>query len=109
MKYKVDDLPDAALPSLEELTGDMRYLANLVGVRMALKISELFDCTPIRLYGHRRWILNYRDSKIRAEYDSGNISGVELARKYGLSDRQIWNIIGKEPGDDRQLRLFADC
>jgi Mor family transcriptional regulator len=105
-KYTVDDLPEDALPRLSDLSGDLRMVANLVGVRMALKISELFDGTPARLYGHRRWLLGWRDKIIREEYDNGEISGVDLARKYGLSDRQIWNILGKVEGDDRQLRLF---
>lgn len=105
-RYSIDNLPDDALPEMEELAGDLRILAELVGVRMALKISERFDGTPARLYGHRRWLTRFRDGKIREEYDRGGVSGVELARRYGLSDRHIWNILGKVEGENQQLMLF---
>lgn len=104
--YKVDKLPDEALPEIDELKGDLRMLAELVGVRLSLQISELFDGTPARLYGHRRWLVNWRDRQIRAEYDRGGISVVDLARKFGISERHAYNILGQEPGEDRQLRLF---
>jgi len=38
-----------------------------------------------------------RNRRIRAEYDAG-VGVAELARKYDLSERQIWNILGR--GDD---------
>ena len=104
--FTVDKLPDDALPAIDDLGGDMRMLAELAGVRLALRISELFGGTPLQLYGHRKWIIRYRDAVIRAEYDAGGISAVALARKYGISDRHIWNILGQAPVDDRQLRLF---
>lgn len=104
--YTIDKLPDEALPEIDELKGDLRMLAETVGVRQALQISELFDGTPARLYGHRRWLLKWRDRQIRADYDKGGISVVDLARKYGVSERHVYNILGQEPGEDRQLRLF---
>jgi len=104
--YTIDKLPDEALPAVVELKGDLRMLAEKVGVRLALQISELFDGTPARLYGHRRWLVVWRDRQIRAEYDKGGVSVVDLARKYGLSERHVYNILGQEPGEDRQLRLF---
>jgi Mor family transcriptional regulator len=105
-RYTVDNLPDEALPKLGELNGDLHLLAEHCGVRTALRISELFDGTPARLYGHRRWLREWRDKQIRAEYDKGGISAVDLARKYRISERQIYNILGFEPGEERQLRLF---
>lgn len=106
MSYTIDDLPDEYLPEIDELSGDLRMLAEKVGVRTALQISALFDGTPARLYGHRRWVLKWRDKEIRAEYDKGGISIIDLARKVGLSDRHVLTILGKEPGEDKQLRLF---
>ncbi len=105
-RYTVDSLPENALPELAEITGDLRILAEIVGMRIALQISERFDSTPLRLYGHRRWLIRWRDKQIRADYDKGGISVVDLARKYGLSDRHVYNILGTEPGEDRQLTLF---
>lgn len=105
-RYTVDKLPEDALPDIEELSGDLRLLAEVVGVRLALRISELFDGTPARLYGHDRWLRRLRDKEMRAEYDRGGISVVDLARKYGVSERHAYNILGMEPGEDRQLKLF---
>ena len=105
-RYTVDKLPEEALPDIEELSGDLRLLAEVVGVRLALRISELFGGTPVRLYGHDRYLRRLRDKEMRAEYDRGNISVVDLARKYGVSERHTYNILGMEPGEDRQLKLF---
>ena len=77
--YTVNSLPDEALPDLAELNGDMRILAEEVGVRMALRIAELFGGTSLQLYGHKKWIIRWRDQVIRAEYDAGGISVVEKA------------------------------
>ncbi len=106
MSYTIDDLPDECLPELDELSGDLRMLAEKVGVRKALEISELFNGTPARLYGHHRWVVRQRDREMRKEYDRGGISVVDLARKYKVSERQAYTILGQEPGEDRQLRLF---
>lgn len=105
-RYRVADLPDGALPKLEDLHGDLRILAEKVGVRLALEISELFDSTPARLYGHDRIWRRWRDQQMRAEYDLGGISVIDLARKYGVSERHAYNILGMQPGEERQLKLF---
>ena len=104
--YTIDKLPEEAMPDVTELSGDLRMLAELVGVRLALQISELFDGTSARFYGHHRLLRGWRDKQMRGEYDSGGISVVDLARKYGVSERQAYNILGQEPVDERQLKLF---
>ena len=106
MAYKIDDLPDDALPGLDELNADLRMLAELVGVRTALKISELFAGTSICFFGHKRFIIRFRDRQIRAEYDRGGITVAELSRKYNLTERYVYMILGKSPGEDKQMRLF---
>lgn len=104
--YTIEQLPDEALPPLEELSGDLRILAEMVGVRLALQVSERFDCTPARLFGHKKLIRSWRHSCLRRDYDTGKYTVVELARIHGVSERQAYNILGMEPGEDRQLRLF---
>jgi Mor family transcriptional regulator len=106
MSYKVADLPDDCLPGLDELNGDLRMLAEKVGVRKALEISELFGGTTACFFGHRRHLNRWRDKQIRAEYDAGGISVTELARKYNLSERHVYTILGQQPGEDKQLKLF---
>jgi Mor family transcriptional regulator len=98
------ELPPDAWPQLEDLNGDMRTIAELIGIDNALKLAQRFDGTPVRIYGWKTWSRSWRDRCIRRDYDTGRYSGIELARKYGLQERQIWNILGKEDG--RQLRLF---
>lgn len=105
-KWTVASLPDEAMPDLDDLTGDLRLLADMVGVRNALEIAEFFGGTPAQFYNYRKFILRWRDQKIREEYDAGGVTVVELARRHDLSDRQVYNILGQEPCEDRQLKLF---
>lgn len=101
------ELPDDALPGLENLNGDLRMLAEVpgVGVAMALRIAQIFGGTPIRIYGVQKWLRRHRDRCIRNENDNG-VSAVELGRKYRLSERQIWNILGSPEPEERQIRMF---
>jgi len=101
------DLPDDALPELNKLSGDLRMLAEVpgVGVAQALRIAQIFGGTPIRIYGVQKWLRRHRDRCIRKDYDN-SVSAVELGRKYRLSERQIWNILGTPEPEERQIRLF---
>jgi hypothetical protein len=103
------ELPDDALPALEDLDGDLRLLAEKIGdVRKALEIGQLIGSTPLRLTGVGKWLRRHRDRCMRREYDTGEITGEALARKYKLGDRQVWNILGSgdEAVDARQMGLF---
>ncbi|MFC1524646.1 Mor transcription activator family protein [Thermodesulfobacteriota bacterium] len=97
-------LPEDALPAVEELSGDLRMLAEIVTVEKALEVAQVFGGTSIRCYGVQKWIRRWRDRMIRK--DSEHMSGIELARKYNLSERQIWNILGSPEPDERQMELF---
>ena len=97
-------LPDDALPDIEELTGDLRLLAELIGVEKALLVGQFFHGTPIRIWGVQKFVRRYRDRCIRR--DSESMTNVALARKYKLTDRQIINITGKPEPDERQLSLW---
>lgn len=106
-EWDVIELPEDALPSIDELSGDLRMLAEIpgVGVRLALRIAQVFGGTPIRVWGVGKWIRRERDRCIRREYDAGR-PVVELARKYNRSDRRIWDILGAPEPDERQLKLW---
>lgn len=102
-------LPKEALPSIEELTGDLRIVAEVVGVEKALELGQRFYGVQIRLWNTKKFIRRWRDKQIRKDCDAG-MSGVELAKKYNLTDRQVWNILGQadvSASDDRQLGLFG--
>jgi len=103
--FDIINLPEDALPAIDTLSGDMRLVAEIVGVRAALLLAQRFDGTPIRIWGYRRWLQNYRDRCMRAEYDRGGIAGVDLFRKYGVSESWGWKILGRTT-DDRQMSLF---
>ena len=98
-------LPPDALPDISELSGDLRLLAEIVGVGKALEVAQRFHGTPIRLWGASRFVRRHRDRAIRRDYDAG-MTGVELARKYRLSERHIWNILGSPEPEERQRGLF---
>ncbi len=101
-------LPPDALPEIEDLHGDLRMLAEIVGVDKALIVAQVADGTPLRIYGGRRWVRKYRDQRMRQEYDQGGITVVDLARRHGLGERQAYNILGKAEPDNRQLELFGN-
>lgn len=88
-------LPKEAWPRLDELHGDLQAVAELVGIGPALLLAQVFDGSPIRLYGIRQWMRRYRDRCIRADYDTGRFTVIELGRRYDLSDRQISNILSR--------------
>lgn len=93
--FDIKNLPDDALPALDTLSGDTRVVAEVVGVRGALLLAQKFDGTPIRIWGFRRWLRFYRDRCMREEYDKGGIAGVDLFRKYCVSESWGWKILGK--------------
>lgn len=101
----VIELPEDALPDLDKLSGDLHMLAELVGVGMALRIAQAFGGTPIRIYGVGKWLRRHRDRCIRRDSDKG-VSAVELGRKYRLSERHIWNILGSPEPEERQIKMF---
>lgn len=107
IRQDVIRLPADALPAVEELSGDLRLLAETIGVDLAMVVGQVFQDTPIRIYGVKTLLLRYRNRRIRAECDAGE-TAARLARRYGLSERQIWNILGTAEPDERQMRMFND-
>lgn len=107
MLCDVEDISPEELPDIEELHGDLRLLAELVGVPQAIRIGMAFNGVPLRLWGMAKLKRRWRDNRIRRQYDQG-VSVIDLARQYKTSDRQIWDILGRvdAPKDERQLGLF---
>lgn len=105
--WNIIELPEDALPDISELSGDLRMLAEIpgIGVAKALVIAQVFGGTPIRVWGVGKWLRRHRDRCIRRDYDNG-VPVVELARKYNLSDRRIWDILGAPEPDERQMKLW---
>jgi Mor family transcriptional regulator len=106
-------LPREAWPAINELpAGDMRMLAEEIGMEKLMRLYELFRSTTIYFGGFDRFLRGHRDTMIRREFDRRTAAGRsarqvvnELAREYGLSDRWVWEIIGRP--DDRQMRMWG--
>jgi len=102
---KLSDLPGAVLPTIAELPGDLQLLAEtmlpvigdeVLTVRVVLVVSEKLRGSKLYISGiDAEGKRKARNQQIRAEYDRGGITGPQLARKYRLGDRQIWNILGR--------------
>lgn len=109
-KYRdpqIDELPDDALPLCEELPGDLPLLAELVGVRDALKVAELIGGTMLRLPSIKPFKMKWRNRWMRQKYDMGEITVAELARLTGLGERQTYNILGSvDDPSERQIRMW---
>ncbi|MEN8134306.1 MAG: Mor transcription activator family protein [Thermodesulfobacteriota bacterium] len=112
----LNSLPDEALPRAEELPGDLALVAEIVGVRQTLALVEAFRGTYIYCRNLDHLERQCRNRAIRAEADRRLAAGElisklvpELARRYKLSEKTIWNILGSgDPEvDERQMGLFG--
>lgn len=93
---------------LEKLPGDLRRIAELAGLDATLKIVKEFGGAYLYIPKLDGLFREVRDASIREEFDKGK-SVRELARKHDLTDRQIYNILGVQPEDDKTFSLpFID-
>lgn len=99
----ITDLRDEELPAIAALPGDMCGIAKVVApvvanerlaVRVVLAIAHAFRGGHVYFRSLDEIFLKARDRRIRSEYDGGGISGPQLARKYRISDRRLWEILG---------------
>jgi len=87
------DITDAMLPEISELPKSLQDVAEVVGVQKAIELSLRFQGTTVifpMLAGLKRKI---RNTAIRRDYDRG-LKASEIARKYRVGERQVWNILG---------------
>ncbi len=105
-------LPDNLVPHIEELPGDLSQLARAIdevvpgfGVKVVLRIAEEFRGTTVYFHNLDALERKARNRLIIEMYDRG-VRVPEIARTVRLSERQVWAILGKEPGEERQMRLF---
>jgi Mor family transcriptional regulator len=93
--------------ALAHLSGDFRRIAELVGVENAFRISREFGGLIVFVpkLDHLQRLV--RDAEIRNAYDR-KTSVRDLARRYKLTMRQVYTILGKESHDlpSEDLPLF---
>ncbi|NLZ17116.1 MAG: hypothetical protein GX087_05210 [Desulfobulbaceae bacterium] len=100
MKLRITDLPEKYHPAIDELPGDMRLIASGMdavfqgkGVLIALVLSEIFSGQRLYVSKVQKPLRRWRDDQIRSRYDQGGITGKELARQWGLSQRSVEEIL----------------
>jgi Mor family transcriptional regulator len=107
-------LPAEFMPEIDALPGDLAQLAKIIdevvpgmGVRIVLRLEKEYRGTGIyfhNLDGFRRRV---RDAWVRSRADGGEkVKDIARDPRVGLCARQVWNILGTEPVDERQLKLF---
>ena len=106
------EIADEFLPTIEELPGDLGHLARVIeglvpgkGVRIVLALADEYRGTTVYFHNIDWLKRRQRDIGIIARYDGGE-RVADIARDVSLSERQVWKILGREPGEDKQMRLF---
>jgi len=91
--------------SIEDLPPSYQEVARIVGVENAVKLSEQLGGLGFYFPKIDSLIQKKRDEKIRKEFSGCNHQ--ELARKYGLSEIWIRNIV-QNGESKKQTDLFAE-
>lgn len=108
----IQNIPGDLIPRIEELPGDLSQLARAIeevvpglGVKIVLRVASEFRGTHVYFHNLDAIERKARNRIILEMYDKG-AKVPEIARIVRLSERQVWTVLGKEPGEERQLVLF---
>lgn len=107
-----DIIPDDLIPRIEDLPGDLSQVAQVIesvmpgaGVKVVMRLASEFRGTYVYFRNLDDIGRTARNRAIVEMYTKG-MRVPEIARAVKLSERQVWTVLGSEPGDDRQLKLF---
>lgn len=91
----IDGFPvdDEKLPGIEDLPSDLQDIAEIIGVRQVIQIALRFPGCSVNFPAFKRYRASLRNERVRADYDGG-VGVKTLSKKYGLSERHIWSILG---------------
>ena len=89
---------------LDSLPEEYQIIAELFGMEGALRLAQRSGSMRIYVPKLDTLVREHRDARIRAEFTGFNHR--ELARKYGLSETWIREIVQHKSSDD-QTALFA--
>lgn len=92
LKIEGMEIPAAMLPKIEELPKSLQDVAEIVGIEKTIELSNRFQGTTVAFPMLASLKRKIRNAALREDYDRG-ITVAELTRKYGLAERQIWNIL----------------
>jgi len=90
----------------EILPEPYRRLVGLIGIENVLRLAEEFQGMSIYFPKLDGTLKIVRDKRILDEYNGSNIK--ELARKYGLTENWIRQLIADNPVESSQMRLFEE-
>lgn len=112
MTEELKQLPADLYPAINELPGDLARLAAIIdqmapgkGVETTMQIAQEFRGTTIYCHNIDAIFRKARDRWVRDHFDAGG-RVPDIARTVGLSERRVWEILGKAPVDERQGRLW---
>ncbi|MDR3631331.1 MAG: helix-turn-helix domain containing protein [Desulfocapsaceae bacterium] len=112
MIERPQNLPPDLVPEAIELPGDLAEMAMIIdgyipglGVEITMAIAQRFRGTYVFCHNLDALWRAARDRRIVEFYDDG-MKVPEIARLVGLGQRRVWDILGKPPEDDRQMKLF---
>lgn len=91
--------------SEEQLPEPYKSIAREIGLEGTLRLANLYQGTGFYLPKLDTLLAEIRNKRIREEFNGGNHR--ELARKYELTERWIYEIIG-QTRDENQISLFPD-
>ena len=89
--------------TIEDLPESYREIAGIVGVENAVKLSEYLGGLVFYFPQLEGMLRRKRDARIKKEFNGANHK--DLARKYGLTERWIREIVDSKPRYD-QLSLL---
>ncbi|MBF0424313.1 MAG: hypothetical protein HQL66_00630 [Magnetococcales bacterium] len=97
----------SCLPSLRQLPPDHPLMVRL-GPEVVGKLADYFGSEWPYIPSGAAHLRRLRDREIRAVYDAGGISADGLARRYRLSNRQVWNILSQVDTPVPRRRRYED-
>jgi Mor family transcriptional regulator len=104
--------PFALNADTAELRDDLARAAEILdrlvpgkGKELVIRLAAEFGGTYVYFPQEEKLTRKHRDPWIIDKYAAG-YRVVEIARAARLSERQVWNILGREPGEEKQMKLF---
>ncbi|MBA3012949.1 MAG: DNA-binding protein [Proteobacteria bacterium] len=90
----MEKVPDKYQLRISDLPGEIRAIAELIGLKATLKIASEYSGETIYIPKHDSITRAVRDRAIREEYTGANHK--ELAKKFNLTTRIIRKIIDEK-------------
>lgn len=99
---------------IEQLPGDLRKVAEIIGIEPTLKLAREFRGIWIYVHSLDHLEREIRNNNIKAEFDRITAKGAvtataaveRFAIKYALTTRQICNILKNEPDEPATTPLL---